>query len=188
MLAMSGSVGFGRVAGGAANVEIALRDVRDSDLPVFWAQTSDERAQYMAAVTRGYHYDRAAFDAHWAKVRSDPAVIVRTVLADGEVAGHAAVFGPPDEREVSTLAVTRDLRGRCRTIGIRSHPERRIRHLSPQSQTGPAVSTSSSPHRTAVRQWPTVPGRRATNLVRAHMPAPVPRSRRRPPPISRTDS
>lgn len=82
-------------------MEIALRDVRDSDLPVFWAQMSDERAQHMAAVTRGYHYDRAAFDAHWDKVRSNPAVIVRTVLADGEVAGHAAVFGPPGEREVT---------------------------------------------------------------------------------------
>jgi RimJ/RimL family protein N-acetyltransferase len=82
-------------------VEVTLREVRDSDLPVFWAQMSDERAQHMAAVTRGYHYDRAAFAAHWDKVRSDPAVIVRTVLADGEVAGHAAVFGPPGEREVT---------------------------------------------------------------------------------------
>jgi RimJ/RimL family protein N-acetyltransferase len=82
-------------------VEITLRDVRDSDLPAFWAQMSDERARHMAAVTRGYHYDRAAFDAHWDKARSDPAVIVRTVLADGEVAGHAAVFGPPGEREVT---------------------------------------------------------------------------------------
>ena len=82
-------------------MEVALRDVRDSDLPVFWAQMSDERAQHMAAVTRGYHYDRAVFDAHWYKVRSDPAVILRTVLADGEVAGHAAVFGPPGEREVT---------------------------------------------------------------------------------------
>jgi RimJ/RimL family protein N-acetyltransferase len=82
-------------------VEIILRDVRDSDLPVFWAHMSDERAQHVAGVTRGYHYDRAAFDVHWDKVRSDPAVIVRTVLADGEVAGHAAVFGPPGEREVS---------------------------------------------------------------------------------------
>ncbi|HEY3958858.1 MAG TPA: GNAT family N-acetyltransferase [Streptosporangiaceae bacterium] len=82
-------------------MEITLRDVRDSDLPVFWAQSSDERAQHMAAVTRGYHYDRAAFDAHWDKVRSDPAVIVRTVLAGGEVAGHAAVYGPPGEREVT---------------------------------------------------------------------------------------
>jgi RimJ/RimL family protein N-acetyltransferase len=82
-------------------VEITLRDMRDSDLPVFWAQMSDDRAQHMAAVTRGYHYDRAAFDAHWAKVRSDPSVINRTVLADGEVAGHVAAFGPPGEREVT---------------------------------------------------------------------------------------
>ncbi|MGA5327907.1 GNAT family N-acetyltransferase [Streptomyces griseoincarnatus] len=35
------------------------------------------------------------------KVRSDPSVILRTVLADGAVAGHAAVFGPPSEREVT---------------------------------------------------------------------------------------
>jgi RimJ/RimL family protein N-acetyltransferase len=82
-------------------VEVTLREVRDSDLPVFWAQMSDGRAQHMAAVTRGYHYDRAAFAAHWGKVRSDPAVIVRTVLADGKVAGHAAVFGPQGEREVT---------------------------------------------------------------------------------------
>jgi restriction endonuclease Mrr len=39
---------------GTGNVEVTLRDVRDSDLPVFWAQMTDERAQHMAAVTRGY--------------------------------------------------------------------------------------------------------------------------------------
>lgn len=82
-------------------MEITLRNVRDSDLPVFWAQVNDAEAQRMAAVTRGYHYDRASFEAHWDKVRSDPAVIVRTVLASGEVAGHVAVFGPPGEREVT---------------------------------------------------------------------------------------
>ena len=82
-------------------MEITLREVRQADLEVFWAQMSDKQAQHMAAVTRGYHYDRAAFDTHWDKVRSDPAVIVRTVLADGQVAGHAAVFGPADEREVT---------------------------------------------------------------------------------------
>jgi RimJ/RimL family protein N-acetyltransferase len=82
-------------------VEITLREVRDSDLGVFWAQMSDERAQHMAAVTRGYHYDQAAFGRHWDSVRSDRAVIVRTVLAGGEVAGHAAIFGPAGEREVT---------------------------------------------------------------------------------------
>jgi RimJ/RimL family protein N-acetyltransferase len=82
-------------------VEITLRDVRDSDLEAFWAAAGDEQAQHMAAVTRGYHYDRAAFDAHWDTVRSDPAVIVRTVLADDDVVGHAAIFGPEGEREVT---------------------------------------------------------------------------------------
>ena len=39
--------GLGRAPGEpgqAANVEIALQDVRGSDLPFFWVQTSDERA------------------------------------------------------------------------------------------------------------------------------------------------
>ena len=82
-------------------MKVTLRDVRDSDLPAYWAQQSDERAQHMAAVTRGYHYDRAAFDAHWAKIRASPGILGRTVLADGAVAGHVAAFGPPDEREVT---------------------------------------------------------------------------------------
>jgi RimJ/RimL family protein N-acetyltransferase len=101
MAKLIGSVSCGGRREGPARVEISLRDVRDSDLPLFWSQVSDERARHMAAVTNGWHYDRAAFDAHWDKVRSDPAVIVRTVLAGGEVAGHAAVFGPPGGREVA---------------------------------------------------------------------------------------
>lgn len=80
---------------------ISLRELEDSDLSVFWQQLTDPELQQMAAVTRKYHYDRGHFDQHWAKVRSDPSVILRTVLADGAVAGHAAVFGPPSEREVT---------------------------------------------------------------------------------------
>ncbi|MFB6978140.1 GNAT family N-acetyltransferase [Streptomyces scopuliridis] len=80
---------------------ISLREVRDSDLPVFWEHLSDPASQHVAAVTREYHYDRGRFDAHWARIRSNPAVLVRTVLSDDEVVGHAAVYGPPDEREVT---------------------------------------------------------------------------------------
>lgn len=80
---------------------ISLREPEDSDLPIFWQQLTDSELRQMAAVTRKYHYDRGHFDRHWAKVRSDPSVILRTVLADGAVAGHAAVFGPPSEREVT---------------------------------------------------------------------------------------
>jgi RimJ/RimL family protein N-acetyltransferase len=82
-------------------MDISLRRLEDSDLPIFWQQLTDPELQRMAAVTRKYHYDRGYFDQHWAKVRSDPSVILRTVLADGVVAGHAAVFGPAQEREVT---------------------------------------------------------------------------------------
>ncbi|MEU3955463.1 GNAT family N-acetyltransferase [Streptomyces achromogenes] len=80
---------------------VSLRALEDSDLPIFWQHLTDSEVQQMAAVTRKYHYDRGHFDRHWSKVRSDPSVILRTVLADGAVAGHAAVFGPPAEREVT---------------------------------------------------------------------------------------
>ncbi|WP_405614497.1 GNAT family N-acetyltransferase [Streptomyces sp. NBC_01508] len=80
---------------------IRLREVRDSDLPAFWDHLSDPAARHVAAVTRNYHYDKGHFDAHWSRIRADPDVVVRTVIADDEVAGHAAVYGPPDEREVT---------------------------------------------------------------------------------------
>ncbi|MGW1671457.1 GNAT family N-acetyltransferase [Streptomyces sp. NPDC002324] len=80
---------------------ISLREVRDGDLPLYWEFSSDPEGRRIAAFTGAYHYDRALFDAHWAKVRADPDVLARTVLADGEVVGTAAVYGPPDEREVT---------------------------------------------------------------------------------------
>ncbi|GLW19453.1 hypothetical protein Stsp01_61960 [Streptomyces sp. NBRC 13847] len=82
-------------------MEISLRELRDRALPVFWEQLTDPELRQMAAVTRKYHYGRVTFDRHWATVRSDPAVLLLTVLADGVVAGHAAALGPPSEREVT---------------------------------------------------------------------------------------
>lgn len=92
-------------------MDVYLRELQDSDLPVFWEQLTDPELHQMAALTRKYHYDRGHFDQHWAKVRSDPAVLLRTVVADGVVAGHAAVFGSPSEREV-TYVVGRSHWGR----------------------------------------------------------------------------
>ncbi|MFF5517178.1 GNAT family N-acetyltransferase [Streptomyces coeruleorubidus] len=79
---------------------VELRQVHDSDLPVFFRQMNDPEALHMAAFTPEEPADRDAFDAHWAKIRSSDAV-VRTVLADGDVVGSAAVYGVPGEREVT---------------------------------------------------------------------------------------
>ncbi|GAB2775608.1 GNAT family N-acetyltransferase [Streptomyces chlorus] len=81
--------------------EIALRAVHDSDLPVFYRQSNDPQALRMAAFTAEDPADRGAFEAHWARIRTAPDVVVRTVLCDGDVVGHAAVYGAPGEREVT---------------------------------------------------------------------------------------
>ncbi|MFP3990472.1 GNAT family N-acetyltransferase [Streptomyces sp. E11-3] len=81
-------------------MEIALRPVHDSDLPVFFRQMNDPEACRMAAFTAEDPSDRTRFDAHWARIRASDDV-VRTVLADGDVVGSAAVYGAPGEREVT---------------------------------------------------------------------------------------
>ncbi|WP_156724259.1 GNAT family N-acetyltransferase [Streptomyces apocyni] len=81
-------------------MDITLRPVHDSDLPVFFRQMNDPEAGRMAAFTAKDPSDRAHFDAHWARIRASGDVI-RTVLVDGDVVGNAAVYGRPDEREVT---------------------------------------------------------------------------------------
>jgi RimJ/RimL family protein N-acetyltransferase len=81
---------------------VSLREVRDDDLPVFYAHENDPEATRMAAFTAKDPSDRTRFEDHWARIRQDPSVIARTVVGEGdEIVGRAAVFGPPEEREVT---------------------------------------------------------------------------------------
>src|SRR3954447_13053202 len=77
--------------------EIYLRDVVASDLAVHFEHQSDPESARLSAITPR---DRAAFDAYWARMLEDPAAIVRTIVADGEVAGSAFCFLHDDKREV----------------------------------------------------------------------------------------
>lgn len=81
-------------------MQIALREVHDSDLPVFYRQMNDPEALHMAAFTLEDPSDRDGFEALWERIRSS-ADVARTVLADGDVVGSAAVYGEPGEREVT---------------------------------------------------------------------------------------
>lgn len=80
---------------------VTLREVRDEDLPVFFAQQLDPMANWMAAFTSENPSDREAFDAHWIKIRGRDTIQNRTILADREVAGYLASFLREDLREVS---------------------------------------------------------------------------------------
>jgi RimJ/RimL family protein N-acetyltransferase len=87
--------------------ELTLRDVVDADLPIFFAHNLDPDANHMAAFTRKDPEDRAAFDAHWKKIRSDPSIVLRTIVFEGRVVGSVASFVMFGDREV-TYGIARD--------------------------------------------------------------------------------
>jgi RimJ/RimL family protein N-acetyltransferase len=80
---------------------VTLREVKDEDLLIFFEQQRDPAANYMAAFTAKDPLDLNAFQRHWAKIRGDNGVAIRTILFQGRIAGHVAIFGPPSEREVT---------------------------------------------------------------------------------------
>ena len=61
--------------------DVLLRDVTESDLPIFFEQQLDPDANEMAAFPAR---DRDAFMAHWAKIMADDSVILKTILFDGK--------------------------------------------------------------------------------------------------------
>jgi RimJ/RimL family protein N-acetyltransferase len=80
---------------------LELRAVEPDDLDHFFAQQRDPVAQHMAAFTSVDPDDRAAFDAHWARITADPAIVNRTIEFGGVVVGHVASFEQGGEREVT---------------------------------------------------------------------------------------
>lgn len=78
---------------------ITLREVKKSDLPVFFEHQLDDDANRMAAFTHKDPSDRDAFYAHWAKILSDENIVLRTIVYSGQVAGNIVChgwFGKPE--------------------------------------------------------------------------------------------
>jgi RimJ/RimL family protein N-acetyltransferase len=76
---------------------VQLRDVIDSDLPIFFEHQSDRLAAQMVGFSSR---DWDAFAAHWAKIRRAPTGFLKTILYEGQVAGHVVSFETEDNREV----------------------------------------------------------------------------------------
>ena len=74
---------------------VSLRDVQESDLPIFFEQQLDLDSNYMAAFTAKDPTDRDAFMKHWKRVLGDETTINKTILFDGQVAGYIVCY--PDE-------------------------------------------------------------------------------------------
>jgi len=64
---------------------ITIRPVTESDIPIFFNHQADPESSAMAAFPSR---TREEFDAHWKKIMVNEKCILRTIEADGEVAGN----------------------------------------------------------------------------------------------------
>lgn len=78
-------------------ISIELREVVDADLAALFEHQRDPEAVAMAAFPAR---DRPAFDSHWAKIRADPACMVRTILCDAHVAGNIGSWDQSGNRMI----------------------------------------------------------------------------------------
>jgi RimJ/RimL family protein N-acetyltransferase len=77
--------------------DVQLREVIESDLPIFFEQQLDPEAAQMAALpSRG----QDTFMAHWTRIMADNSILIKTILFHGQVAGNVVCFDQLGEREV----------------------------------------------------------------------------------------
>lgn len=81
--------------------EIQLREVKESDRPIFYEQHLDPTANYMAAFTREDPANRNSFDQHWSRILADESIPIKTILYKGQVAGSVLSYEQFGDREVS---------------------------------------------------------------------------------------
>ncbi len=79
-------------------MDVLLRDVLDSDLPILFEHQLDPIANRMAAFTPR---DKKAFMAHWRKkILADPSVSKKTIVFDGHVVGNIVSFERSGKQEI----------------------------------------------------------------------------------------
>ncbi|HKR59758.1 MAG TPA: GNAT family N-acetyltransferase [Pyrinomonadaceae bacterium] len=77
--------------------DVVLRDVIESDLPVFFEQQLDEQATHMASFPAR---NREAFMKHWAKIMGEKTAIQKTITVGDNVAGYIGSWEQAGERKV----------------------------------------------------------------------------------------
>ena len=90
---------------------VELREVEGADSDAVFAQMRDPEAVRMAAFTADDPDDRAAFDRHLTRLRTDPDITLRAITEDGHLVGTIASFRVGADTEV-TYWVDRSAWGR----------------------------------------------------------------------------
>jgi RimJ/RimL family protein N-acetyltransferase/catechol 2,3-dioxygenase-like lactoylglutathione lyase family enzyme len=81
--------------------ELLLREVIDDDIDVFFAQQRDPEANHMAAFTVPDPADEVAFRRRWQRIRSDPAIVARSIVVADATVGHVLSYVNDGRPEVS---------------------------------------------------------------------------------------
>lgn len=76
---------------------VELREIREADVPILFAQQSDPEANAMAAFPAR---DEPAFREHLARVLADPANIIRAVVSGDAVVGQIGSWDDDGARNV----------------------------------------------------------------------------------------
>jgi RimJ/RimL family protein N-acetyltransferase len=80
---------------------ITIREVESSDLETFYEHQLDPEAIRMAAFVCEDPKDKVAFDAHWDKILNSSQITKRTIVAEGQVAGHISCYPHGENIEVT---------------------------------------------------------------------------------------
>src|SRR5512140_1863479 len=78
-------------------MNILLRDVIESDLPIFYEQQLDPEATAMAEFPSR---DWESFILHWKKIMANTSGTLKAIVFEGQVAGHIVSWEMLGEREV----------------------------------------------------------------------------------------
>ncbi|GHO88676.1 GNAT family N-acetyltransferase [Dictyobacter formicarum] len=81
-----------RVLFDSETYDLQLRDVVESDLPIFFENQLDADANHMAAFTAKDPTNREAFMAHWQRILGDESGVIQTIVVDGQVAGNVSIY------------------------------------------------------------------------------------------------
>lgn len=76
---------------------IRLRDVIQSDLPIFFEHQLEPNATKMAAFPAR---DEESFMKHWSKIMTDESVLIQTILFNNQVVGNILCFEMEGEKEI----------------------------------------------------------------------------------------
>ncbi len=81
--------------------DVELRDIRPGEAELLYEHLRDPAAAHMAAFMVADPDDHAGFEARWELLVADPQVVIRAIVADGELVGHLLAFSVEDDTELS---------------------------------------------------------------------------------------